>query len=332
MEKLKGKRIFWPERGRVEVEDFKIKHPETNEVLIKTQSTLISPGSEAAFLMALPNASRRFPQYPGYSNAGEVIAVGGKTSGIELGDRVASSTPHSSYVLAPKERVFKMPETLSFDEATFFNLAGIALQGVRKAEIELGDSVVVLGQGLVGQLALRIAKLGGAIPLVGIGHHNKRLHVSRKGGADYVLNSKKVDIEKEVIQITQGKGANVVIEATGNPEVIPLSFRLAGKFGRIVLLGSPRGESKVNFYSEVHYKGLLVVGARAPSTRPKYESFHRLWTNQDDVELVLKLLDKELIKVDDLISLKMGFQNASLAYKKIIGSKEDVLGIVLDWT
>lgn len=329
-QQLKGKRVIWPEQGKVAIEEFKVRKPEAEEILVKTRSTLVSPGTESAFLMALPNTSGKFPQYPGYCNAGEVIAIGNKINEIEVGNRVVSDTPHASYVLAREDRVFKMPQGLSFDEATFFNLSSTALQGIRKAGIEIGDSVVILGQGLVGQLALQLAKLNGAIPLVGVDLYDKRLDISFREGADYTLNPQKVNLEKEVKGITEGRGAKVVIEATGNPEAVSLSFKLASEFGRVVLLGSTRGESKVNFYSQVHRKGIMVLGAHT-ITRPKYETFHRWWTQQDDTRLVLSLLNKGLIKVKDLISLKSDFQEAPECYRKIIECKESVLGIILDW-
>lgn len=331
MQQLKGERVVWLKQGRVTIEDFKVRQPEGKQILIKTRNTLISPGTEGAYLMTLPNTSSKFPQYPGYCNAGEVIAIGDKVSEIKVEDRVVSETPHASYNLECEGKVFQIPEGLSLDKATFFSLSSTALQGIRKAGIEIGDSVVILGQGLVGQLALQLAKLSGAVPLIGVDLYDKRLDISSKEGADYTLNPQKVNLEKEVKKITQGRGAKVVIEATGNPEAVPLSFKLASEFGRVILLGSTRGKSEVNFYSQVHRKGIMVFGAHA-ITRPKYESFHRRWTKQDDTELVLNLLNKGLIKVKGLISLKLDFQDALKAYRKTIECKENVLGIILNWT
>lgn len=330
MKRLKGKRIVWPERGKVTVEDFEVKQPKAKEVLIKTRSTLISSGTEEAFLMALPNTSSKFPQYPGYSNAGEVIAGGDGVSKIKIGDRVVSKTPHASYVLAPENRIVEIPQNLSFDEAAFFSVSSIALQGIRKARIEIGESVVVLGQGLVGQLALQLAKLSGAIPLIGVDLYDSRLGISSKIGADYVLNPTKVDLKREIKKITKGKGASVVFEVTGNPNVVPLSFDLVGKFGEVVLLASTRGESKVNFYSQIHKKGVVVIGAH-DSIRPRYESSHGRWTLQDDTQLALNLISRGLIIVRDLISLKLSFQKASEAYRKVMEDKKKVLGTILDW-
>lgn len=218
-----GKRVVFKEEGVVTVEDFDLERPEPDQLLIGTVSTLISPGTETAFLMALPNTPGVFPQYPGYSNAGIVVSVGSEVSTFGAGDRVASQKNHSSHVIASEEDMVKIPENLSFDEASFFALGSIALQGIRKADIELGESAVVLGQGLVGVLALQLAKLSGGLPVIGVDLCDYRLSISSKCGADYAFNSMKVNLEKSIRDVTDGKGANVVIEATGSPEAIPRS-------------------------------------------------------------------------------------------------------------
>ncbi len=124
----------------------------------------------------------------------------------------------------------------------FFRLVAIALQGVRKAKIELGESVVVLGAGLIGLLAVQLAKLSGGFPVISTDLADIRLDVAQKIGADFVL---KVDesLPSRVNELTCG-GAHVAIEATESPEAIPLSFQLTRRMGRVILLGSPRGDTK----------------------------------------------------------------------------------------
>ena len=224
----------------------------------------------------------------------------------------------------------KIPEGLSYDEASFFILSSIALQGVRKAHIELGESVVVLGQGLVGNLALQLAKLSGGIPVVGVDVYDYRLQISRKCGATYAFNPLQVDLEESIKNITNSKGTNVVIESTGNPEAIATALNIAGMYGRVVLLGSTRGTSEINFYSMVHKKGVSIIGAH-DSIRPLYESIHGWWTQRDDSALALKLINSGLLNVRDLITEKLSFWKASEAYKKLIESKDKTLGIILEW-
>jgi len=325
---LKGRRVVFRSRGVVDVEEFDVSKPNAGQLLIKTVCSLISPGTETAFLMALPNTPKRFPQYPGYSNVGVVEEVGEKAEGFKPGELVVSSAPHSSYVLAQSSSVLKVPEGLSAEEASFFNLASIALQGVRKGFIELGNSVVVVGQGLIGQLAVQLARLSGGFPVIAVDLVDWRLEVSAKHGADHVVNPSKVDAVEEVRRLTDGKGADVVIEATGNPEAIPMALDMAGRLGRVVILGSPRGVSTVNFYMPVHRRGLVIIGAHT-NVRPSHESLPHYWTDIDDKRLVLKLMADGRLRVRDYISLKLPVENAPDAYRLLMEHKERVLGVLL---
>ncbi|MGQ9690332.1 MAG: zinc-dependent alcohol dehydrogenase [Thermoproteota archaeon] len=259
-----------------------------------------------------------------------MVSVGSKVSGFRVGDRVASRQNHASHVIASEGEVIKVPEGLSSDEASFFALGSVALQGIRKARIELGESVVVLGQGLIGIMALQLAKLSGGFPVIGVDLYDYRLNVSLKCGADYTFNPIEVDLDRSISDITTGKGANVVIEATGNPEAIPTALKLAGDYGRVVILGSPRGESRIDFYNNVHRHGITIIGAHE-RTRPRYESSHGWWTQHDDSSLILRLISRGLLRVRDLITLRMSFQRAGEAYDKLVKSKGEVLGIILDW-
>ena len=279
----------------------------------------------------MPNTPKKFPQYPGYSNAGIVINIGQKVKEFKPGDRVVSKGGHSSHILVSHDKVLKIPTEVSFDEAVFFSLGSIALQGVRKAGIELGESIVVIGQGLIGLLALQLAKLCGGMPIIAIDLHDYRLDLSLKLGADYIMNPRKVNLEKEIAEITENKGADITIEASGNPNAIPLALKLTGKLGRVVLLGSPRGLSKVNFYSDVHKKGISIIGAHA-SIRPQRESFRHLWTDRDDSTLILSLFKRKKLKVRELITTRFRYTEAKRAYNLLMQERGDVLGIILDWS
>jgi 2-desacetyl-2-hydroxyethyl bacteriochlorophyllide A dehydrogenase len=328
--KVENKRIVFPKKNKVEIKHFQIEKIKTNQILIKTRNTLISPGTETAFLQALPNTSGKFPFYPGYSNAGLIINLGRKVSRFKVDDRVVSRKKHASSIIATESDLIKIPENLSYEKASFFAIGSIAMQGIRKAKIELGETIVVLGQGLIGNLALQLAKLSGGIPTVGVDLYDYRLNISKKCGADYTINPSKVDLKNTLNNITEGKGAHVVIEATGNPVTVSTAFELVRPYGRIILLGSVRGKSEVNFYSTVHKKGLTVIGAHE-SMRPYQESSYGLWTEKKESSLTLKLISKGLLNVEDLITNRESFLNAEKAYQKLIYSKHNTLGIILSW-
>ncbi|MBS7609632.1 zinc-binding dehydrogenase [Candidatus Bathyarchaeota archaeon] len=328
---MEGFRVVFRAPKLVDVEGFEVKPPKSGRLLVRTICSLISPGTETAFLMALENTSRVFPQYPGYSNIGIVAEVGNGAAEFKPGDIVASSSSHASHVYPKAEECFKVPESLSPMEASFFNLGMIALQGVRKSRIELGEPAVVLGLGLIGQMASQLLRLDGALPVSSIDTLDNRLMMAKELGADYVLNLSKIDIEGEVKRLTDGKGARVVIDATGHPDAIGLAFKLASMRGRVVLLGSTRGLSTVNFYRDVHRKGLLVIGAHN-SIRPSYESYEGYWTRLDDGKTIFKLMAKGMLRCGELISRVVKATEAAEAYRLLIEEKDKVLGVLLDWS
>ena len=316
--------------NRVSIESFKLREPRDDELVVKTIVTAISPGTETAFLLGLPNTPRKYPIYPGYSNVGVVIEIGEKAN-FKVGELVASSSQHASHVLVKENETLKVPPDLSPEEAVFFNLTSIALQGVRKAQIDIGESVVVLGLGVIGQLALQLSLIAGALPVIGIDLYDYRCKIAKELGADYTINPNKFNVLKRVLEITNKKGADVVIEATGNPDAIPLALKIAGRYGRVVILGSPRGVTKeVNFYTDIHRKGLVVIGAHA-SLRPKFDSYKFWRTAREDQEIVLKLISRKRVKVDKLISAKLKYNEASKAYQMLIYEKDKILGVLLDW-
>ena len=97
---MKGQRVVWPSRAKVEIEEFEFPSLGNNEILVATECSLISPGTERAFLLGLPNAQGRYPSYPGYSNIGVVIDSGRDVDGFNIGDRVVSSRGHTSHFVA----------------------------------------------------------------------------------------------------------------------------------------------------------------------------------------------------------------------------------------
>lgn len=331
-ETMKCQRVVWPRQGIVEIEPFEPPKVAPDQVLVETECSLISPGTERAFLLGLSNAQGRYPSRPGYSNVGRVLEVGDGVQGLSRGDWVASSSGHTSHFSASPDRLIKIADpSVPPEEAVFFNLCAIALQGVRKASIELGESVLVLGQGLIGLLALQLAQLSGGLPTIAVELADNRLALAECIGADYTLNPEHDGFETELDNITAGKGAAVVIEATGHPEAIHTAFQLAGWCGRVVLLASTRGETKdVNFYRDVHKKGLTVLGAHN-SVRPRQESAPNFWTNRDDCGLCLQLIAHRRIQVEPLISHRLKGIDAPEAYQLLMEWDAGLLGVVLQW-
>ncbi len=329
---MKSQRVVWPDRAKVEVETFTVPPVGDDEVLVATECTLISPGTERAFLLGLPNAQGKYPSRPGYSNIGTVIEVGKTITDCEVGDRVASTQGHTSHFVTSPSRLLKVKSTdVPAEEAVFFNLGAIALQGVRKARIELGEATLVLGQGLIGLLAMQLSKLSGALPLIAADLTDSRLEISKSMGADHTFNPEDADFSEQLGNATQGDGPAVVIEATGHPDAISTALDVAGWGARVVLLASTRGETpSVNFYRDVHKKGLILHGAHN-SIRPRQESSSNFWTLEDDSLLLLSLIAQKRFNVAPLISHRVPGEEAPKAYQLLMEWNPGLLGVVLQW-
>jgi len=329
---MKGQRVIWPSRAKVEIEEFEIPPIKSDEVLIATECTLISPGTERAFLLGLPNAQGSYPSRPGYSNIGKVVEVGKDVNGYKVGDRIATTQGHTSHFVTKGNRLLKADSSEgSAEEVVFYNLGAIALQGVRKARIELGEPTLVIGQGLIGLLALQLAKLSGAVPIIAADLTDSRLELSKDIGADYTLNPEDKGFSERLSAASMGKGPVVVIEATGHPDAISTALAVAGWGARVVLLASTRGETpKVNFYRDVHKKGLIIYGAHN-SIRPRQESSSNFWTSEDDSRLMLSLIAHKRFNVAPMISHRVLGHDAPKAYQMLMEWNPGLLGVVLQW-
>ena len=329
---MKAQRVVWPSRAKVDVESFELPPIGDDEVLVATECTLISPGTERAFLLGLPNAQGRYPSRPGYSNIGTVIEIGKAVTKCQVGERVASTQGHTSHFVTSPSRLLKVASTdVPAEEAVFFNLGAIALQGIRKARIELGEATMVLGQGLIGLLATQLAKLSGATPLIAADLTDSRLEISKSMGADYALNPEDTNFSEQLGDVTKSDGPSVVIEATGHPDAISTALDIAGWGARLVLLASTRGETpKVNFYRDVHKKGLILYGAHN-SIRPRQESSPNFWTLEDDSLLLLTLIAGKRFDVVPLISHRVPGEEAPKAYQLLMEWNPGLLGVVLQW-
>ncbi len=329
---MKGQRVVWPSRAKVDIETWILPPLGDDEVRVATECTLISPGTERAFLLGLPNAQGRYPSRPGYSNIGTVVEVGKAVTDCKVGERVASTQGHTSHFIASPNRLLKVPSAdVPAEEAVFFNLGAIALQGVRKAKIELGEAALVLGQGLIGLLSIQLSKLSGAMPLIAADLTDSRLEISKDMGADYTLNPEDVNFSEQLSDAIKGDGPAVVIEATGHPDAVSTALDAAGWGARVILLASTRGETpNVNFYRDVHKKGLIIYGAHN-AIRPRQESSPNFWTLEGDSLLLLSLIAQRRFNVAPLISHRVPGEDAPKAYQLLMEWNPGLLGVILQW-
>jgi len=320
---LKGQRIVWPVAEVADFERALLLGPKSSDALVQVDFTLISPGTERAQIQGL--VGNDFPYYPGYSGCGEIISVGKSITRFRKGDRVAGRIPHKSPANVEEQYLFRIPDNVTMEQAAFIELGIIVLQGIHKAQIQPGESALVLGQGLIGQLANRLSRLAGAAPIIAVARSKaKEKNAVNDWGADKFLT---ID---ELNETGPSDGYDVVIETTGDANILPIASRFARKGGRVIGLGTPRGRGRISLGQNGARPGVRITGAHI-SGIPRYERSAGLWTYQSEGRLFLDLLARHRLMLDDLISLKVDPAAANSVYESLLNKNPSIIGVLFDW-
>lgn len=321
-----GRRVAFLDFEIAYLEPYEYLRPGPAEVEVVVHCGTVSPGTERAVLCGLPGARRSFPYYPGYSCAGMVERTGSRVRGFRNGDRVAGRLKHVSAGCVASEILFRVPDGVTFEAASFIELGIITLQGVRKARISPGDRVAVLGQGLIGQLANRIARSCGAGEVIAIAPSRAREPVAmRVGGADEFLASREPEFDAGAV------AADIVIEAVGTPDAIVAAARCARRGGRVVLLGSSRGLNRgVDLGALLQQRAIEMIGAHI-SDMPAVDASPGRHSYRQEGELFLDMLDSGRLSVGELVTWRAAPEECNAIYEALARGGGEHVAIVFDW-
>ena len=279
----------------------------------------------------------------GYSAAGIVTAVAEDVSEFQVGDRVACAgvgfASHAEVLSVPRNLCVHLPVNVTFDEGAFGTLGAIALQGVRLAEPTLGESIVVIGLGLVGQLTVQLLKANGC-RVFGLDLDAQRVNLAIDLGADAATVSHN-DAAKQIEAWTAGRGADaaLITAATDSNQPIELAAKISRLKGRVVVVGMTGLEiPRQPFY--LRELSLMISMSYGPGRYdPTYEEGgndypfgYVRWTEKRNIEAFVELINSGSIRLNKLISHRFPIDQAERAYRLISGdSSEPYLGVVLNY-
>ena len=282
------------------------------------------------------------PSPLGYSCAGEVIAVGPDVREFKVGDLVAcggGTANHAEVVSIPKNLCAKIAPGVPLEHAAFTTVAAIALQGIRQADLRLGENCVVIGLGLIGQLTIQFLKAAG-IQAIGIDIAAAPVETAKKIGADLALERSREDLEETIIDATRGHGTDAVIitAGTSSTDPIELAGRLCRKKGKVIIVGAvPTGFTRKNYYRkelDLRMSSSYGPGRYDADYEEKgidYPIGYVRWTEQRNMQAFLDLLAEGKINMDDLLTHTFTFEQAPDAYQMIVDRSEPFLGIALKY-
>ncbi|WP_197530691.1 bi-domain-containing oxidoreductase [Bythopirellula polymerisocia] len=276
------------------------------------------------------------PLSMGYSSAGVVIACGQGVQDFKPGDRVASNGPHAEVVSVPRNLCARVPENVSLESAAFGVLGSIALQGVRLTQTTLGETVLVIGLGLVGQLTVALLKAAG-VRVLGVDPDASRCELAVRMGADVA----RPDLGSETIeQLTGGLGADAVVitASTKSNGPIEMAAGAVRQKGRIVLVGVVGLEldRRPFYFKECEFVVSCSYGpgrydASYEERGQDYPAAYVRWTEQRNIQAVLDLMGAGRLDVGPLISHRFEIGEAARAYEIIESGSEAFLGMVLEY-
>ncbi|MAG61015.1 dehydrogenase [archaeon] len=263
----------------------------------------------------------------GYCNVGKVIAVGEGVSEFAIGDRVASNGPHAEVVSVPRNLVAKIPDSVSNEDATFTIIGSIGLQGVRLLNPNLGESIVVIGLGLIGLITSQLLKANGCM-VIGVDIDQSKCDLAQEWGIK-TINPSNCDPVKTVMELTKEQGADGVLitASTKSNDVISQAAQMSRKRGKIVLVGvvglninrSDFYEKEISFQVSCSY-GPGRYDNQYEQKGIDYPLPYVRWTEKRNFEAVLNAIQNESLNVNEIITERVPLENYNQIYKNMDSS------------
>jgi 2-desacetyl-2-hydroxyethyl bacteriochlorophyllide A dehydrogenase len=329
---------------QVAVREVDLPAPAADQILVQTEVSAVSAGTELAvytgthqWLMDPNLPDWKFPFRPGYSAAGKVVAVGSGVRGWQRGDRVSYPGNHASHELLTlgheRGRLWRLPQNLDAERAAVACVARYGMGAAIRPGLTLSRSAAVLGLGVIGQFALRSLIAAGAYPVVGIDSVPMRRRAATAAGADFVVDPAAGDTREQLSKLLGTRGAEIVADATGVPDAVPVAMSLACDAGQVVVVGSPRGKAKdVNFYDDLHRRSIEVLGAHGNMLfEPSHWRLAGAWDIDKAQNWLLAALASGRLSLEGLITHRIEPAGLGAAYEGLLKRKDEYLGVVVRW-
>jgi len=321
--------------GRVTLADHEWPDPGPNQLLVRVTRSQVSAGSEInAFRTG--TAHQPTPRPTGYTTAGRVAKVGPGVEGFRPGDRVLAYGNHATYCLVDlgdpddwRAHPQHIPDDLTDEQACFAVLGDVALHGVRRAGLQIDESVAVFGAGVVGQLTLQLARLSGAHPVIVTDLVESRLELARRNGATHTVDGTREDAPAAIRAITGGRGAETVFDCTPIAQVLQPCMAAAADRGKVVMTASAPGTAQIGLQVELLRHELTIIGVYETGLNVPHAYWP--WTRVRNRAAVFRLIACGDLKVDEMVTHVLPPSQASDMYATLAAGAGDWLSVYFNW-
>jgi S-(hydroxymethyl)glutathione dehydrogenase/alcohol dehydrogenase len=306
---------------------------ECGQVLVKVYCTGIC-GSQIGEIDGVKGDDPYLPHLLGHEGSAEVIEIGPGVRHVKPGDYVVMHwrkgvgieanppvyswkgrrlnagwvTTFNQYAVVSENRITPIPKDMDMQIAPLFGCAVTTGFGVitNNAQLKIGESVIVMGAGGIGLSIVQAAAMMSAYPIIAVDLFDNRLGMAKKFGATHCLNSNETDITDEIQKIMGSDGADVVVDNTGNPDVISMAHELTQAQGRTILVGVPRKGDNISIYSLPLHFGKVLTGSHGGESNPAI-----------DIPKYIRLYRRGILSLDELITDRYEFQEIGIAMEKL---------------
>ncbi|MDD5454427.1 MAG: alcohol dehydrogenase catalytic domain-containing protein [Candidatus Ratteibacteria bacterium] len=340
---------------RIEIREIEKPVPKKSEVLIKLKAVGIC-GSDIHYYRAGKIGTQviKYPFIIGHECSGIIEDMAGDVTNVKIGQRVAVEpavscgtcefcidgrpnicprvkflgTPATSaspaidgafreYITISADNAIPVADKISFDEAALTEVMAIAVHSMDLVKINKGDTVAVFGSGPIGLAVVIMAKLSGASNIFATDLLQNRLEMAQKLGATRVINPREKDVVNEIYKITEGRGVDVAFEAAGKQETIEHSFNAVRIGGRVSVIGIPETD-KIYYSPEIRRKEPVIYHVRRSNHANK------------DVERIVSLIEKGMLKVKPLVTHRFPLEKIEKAFDMVDGYKDGVIKAMIE--
>ena len=325
------------QKGEVAYRHTPVPDPGPGQLLVRAARTLISTGTELTCLSGRYEPGShwdgwvKYPFLPGYCMAGTVVARGPGSDRFSVGERIATRGPHQSLAVVPEDHTIAIPAEVSDDDACWYGMATIAQNAVRRPNPSLGDSVAIIGLGLIGQLLVQYMRLMGARQIFAIDAASMRLDMASRHGATHLISRDVIEARSDVMAATENRGCDLVFDATGAPAVFSNALKLVRALGKLVLVGDSGFPGQQHLTGDLVTRGITVYGAH-DGNAGFVASPHMPWSNPVMGELFLEYVRRGDMRVNDLITHRFRPEQAAQAYEMLRENRESAVGVLFEWT
>lgn len=324
---------------RLETEQIDPEDLAANELLIETEWSFISAGTELSNYTGVEPQTRQpgswcyYPWRSGYANVGIVREIGSDVHRAAVGDRVFTYAKHESWARFPQERlVYPVPDDIPPDIAVASRMAGVAATSILVADIHDAPTVAIFGLGMVGNLASQLFIARGC-RVIAVDPVAERRELARAVGIRQVLEGTQSEVQGAILDLTNGEGADIGIDAVGHSAVCMQALHATRKLGQMVILGTPRAPVQANltdFLGTAHYSSIRVLGALEWQF-PMYPAISAPTSQYQKQRMIFDWLRDGRLQVAPLVSHRLPPSRIEEAYQGLLHRKDVFTGVALRW-